>query len=154
MVEPAWAVADIATSGSKSEILRRCFVSMVRLHHCWKRVLCASNDEFGANRLAVTRSRRRDAARRVPYQRNSRGPNAAPAKVHSTIVPPYQTATNGNESSVQCSAQAIALTPPAMRPATAPARTRLVGAALRTAKMVTAKGTIAMIGIESRHSSH
>jgi hypothetical protein len=35
------------------------------------------------------------------YQRNSRGPNAAPAKVHSTIVPPYQTATNGNESSVQ-----------------------------------------------------
>src|SRR5882757_1248027 len=90
----------------------------------------------------------------VSYQRNSRGPNAAPAKVHSTIVAPYQTATNGNESSVQCRAYAIALTPPAMRPATAPARTRLVGAALRTAKMVTAKGTIAMIGIESRHSSH
>src|SRR5258707_7349301 len=88
------------------------------------------------------------------YQRNSRGPNAAPARVHSTIVPPYQTATNGNESSVQCSAYAIALTPPAMRPATAPARTRLVGAALRTAKMVTAKSTIAMMGIESRHSSH
>ena len=38
------------------------------------------------------------------HQRNSRGPNAAPAKVHSTIVPPYHTATNGNESSVQCSA--------------------------------------------------
>src|SRR6266705_1744418 len=88
------------------------------------------------------------------YQRNSRGPNAAPAKVHSTIVPPYQTATNGNESTVQCSAYAIALIPPATRPATAPARTRLVGAALRTAKMVTAKGTMAMIGIESRHSSH
>src|SRR5712664_2951653 len=83
----------------------------------------------------------------VIHQRNSRGPNAAPARVHSTIVPPYQTATNGNESSVQCSAYAIALTPPAMRPATAPARTRLVGAASRTAKMVTAKGTIAMIGI-------
>src|SRR5438046_2165554 len=44
--------------------------------------------------------------------------------------------------------------PPATRPATAPARTRFVGAALRTAKMVTAKGTMAMIGIESRHSSH
>src|SRR5882672_5142955 len=88
------------------------------------------------------------------HQRNSRGPNTAPAKVHSTIVPPYQTATNGNESSVQCSAYAIALMPPATRPATAPARTRFVGAALRTAKMVTAKGTIAMIGIESRHSSH
>src|SRR5882757_3925548 len=90
----------------------------------------------------------------LAYQRNSRGPNTAPASVHSTIVPPYQTATNGNESSVQCSAYAIALTPPAMSPATAPARTRLVGAALRTAKIVTAKGTIAMIGIESRHSSH
>jgi hypothetical protein len=38
------------------------------------------------------------------YQRNSRGPNAAPANVHSTIVPPYQIATNGNESSLQCSA--------------------------------------------------
>src|SRR5438094_213019 len=34
--------------------------------------------------------------------------------------------------------------PPAMSPATAPARTRLVGAALRTAKMVIAKGTTAM----------
>src|SRR5258708_29075003 len=94
---------------------------------------------------------RRDAS---VHQRNSRGPNAAPAKVHSTIVPPYQTATNGNESTVQCSAYAIALIPPATRPATAPARTRFVGAALRTAKMVTAKGTMAMIGIESRHSSH
>src|SRR5256885_6233086 len=90
----------------------------------------------------------------VSYQRNSRGPNAAPPNVHSTIVPPYQTATNGNESTVQCSEYAIALMPPATSPATAPARTRLVGAALRTAKMVTAKGMIAMIGIESRHSSH
>jgi hypothetical protein len=35
------------------------------------------------------------------HHRNNRGPNAAPAKVHSTIVPPYQTATNGNESSAQ-----------------------------------------------------
>src|SRR5207249_7993240 len=92
--------------------------------------------------------------KRGSYQRNSRGPNAAPANVHSTIVPPYQIATNGNESTVQCSAYAIALMPPATRPATTPARTRLVGAALRTAKMVTANGTIAMIGIESRHSSH
>src|SRR5882762_10265973 len=41
-----------------------------------------------------------------------------------------------------------------MRPATAPVRTRLVGAALRTAAMMTAKGTIAMMGIERRHSSH
>jgi len=35
------------------------------------------------------------------YQRNNRGPIAAPAKVHSTTVPPYQTKTNGNELSVQ-----------------------------------------------------
>lgn len=35
------------------------------------------------------------------YHRNNRGPNIAPAMVHSAIVPPYQTATNGNESSVQ-----------------------------------------------------
>src|SRR5882672_12802895 len=102
----------------------------------------------------VCRLQRHADVKSVIYQRKSRGPNAAPANVHSTIVPPYQTATNGNVSSVQCSAYAIALTPPAMSPATAPARTRLVGAALRTAKMVTAKGTIAMMGIESRHSSH
>ena len=38
------------------------------------------------------------------YQRNSRGPNAAPAKMHSRTVPPYQTPPNGNESSVQCKA--------------------------------------------------
>src|SRR6266852_3160271 len=48
-------------NGNKSEIVSRCFVNMVRLHHCWKRVMCASNNEFGANRLPVTRSRRRDA---------------------------------------------------------------------------------------------
>src|SRR5438094_7177983 len=93
-------------------------------------------------------------ADRPPHQRKSRGPNAAPARVHSTIVPPYQIATNGNESTVQCSEYAIALTPPARRPATAPARTRLVGAALRTANIVTANGTMGMIGIQSRHSSH
>jgi len=38
------------------------------------------------------------------YHRNSRGPSAAPAKVHSKIVPPYQIAINGSESSVQWSA--------------------------------------------------
>jgi hypothetical protein len=31
MVEPAYAVADIVTSGSSSEIVRRCFVDIVRL---------------------------------------------------------------------------------------------------------------------------
>src|SRR6266436_10242497 len=153
MVEPAWAVAEIATSGSKREIVRRCLVNMVRLHHCWKRVMCALL--IMSSEQIVWRLQSHADVKRTGtplYQRNSRGPNAAPAKVHSTIVPPYQTATNGSESSVQCSAYAIALTPPAMRPATAPARTRLVGAALRTAKMVTAKGTMAMIGIERRHS--
>jgi hypothetical protein len=35
------------------------------------------------------------------YHRNKRGPNIAPAKVQRAIVPPYQTATNGNESSMQ-----------------------------------------------------
>src|SRR6266851_1327958 len=52
-----------------------------------------SNHDFGGNRLPVTRSRGREAGwARVHYQRSSRGPNAAPAKVHSTIVPAYQTA--------------------------------------------------------------
>src|SRR5216684_4557125 len=102
MVEPAWAVADIATSGSKSEIVRRCFVNMVRLHHCWKRVMCAllimSSEQVVWRLQAHADVKPPDTSL---YQRNSRGPNAAPAKVHSTIVPPYQTATNGNESSVQ-----------------------------------------------------
>src|ERR1700680_2992799 len=44
--------------------------------------------------------------------------------------------------------------PPAARPAKAPARARLVGAALRTAQIEIAKGTIAMIGMDIRHSSH
>jgi hypothetical protein len=102
IVEPAWAVADIATSGDKIEIVRRCFVNMVRLHHCWKRVTCAllimSSEQIVWRLQAHADVTRADSAR---HQRNSRGPNAAPAKVHSTIVPPYQTATNGNESSVQ-----------------------------------------------------
>jgi hypothetical protein len=44
--------------------------------------------------------------------------------------------------------------PPATRPANAPARRRSVGAAWRTAHIVSAKGTMAMIGIDTRHSSH
>src|ERR1700676_3781959 len=41
-----------------------------------------------------------------------------------------------------------------MRPARAPARTRSVGAAWRTAQIIIANGAMAMIGIERRHSSH
>jgi hypothetical protein len=32
MVEPACAVAEIATSGNKREIVRRCLFDMFRLH--------------------------------------------------------------------------------------------------------------------------
>jgi hypothetical protein len=39
MVEPAWDVADIGTSGNRSVIVRMCFFNMVRLHHCWKCVM-------------------------------------------------------------------------------------------------------------------
>ena len=60
MVEPAWAVAEIATSGNKREIVRRCLVDIFRLHDVWKRVMRASNHEFGANSSPVTGSRRRD----------------------------------------------------------------------------------------------
>ena len=69
-----------------------------------KRFTYASNGEFGANRLRVTSSRRREGGDAHHHHRNNRGPNAAPAMVHSTIVPPYHTVTNGKESSVQCSA--------------------------------------------------
>src|SRR6266849_9494879 len=102
MVEPAWAVADIATSGNRSAIVNRRFVNMARLHHCWKRVRCAlltmSSEQIVWRLQAHADVKPADTSL---YQRNSRGPNAAPAKVHSTMVPPYQTATNGNESSVQ-----------------------------------------------------
>ncbi len=38
------AVADIATSGNKSEIVNRCFVDMVRLHSLSEaRITCASD---------------------------------------------------------------------------------------------------------------
>jgi hypothetical protein len=87
------------------------------------------------------------------HQRRSRGPSAAPAKVQRTIVPPYQSATKGKESSGQCSAYAAALMPPATRPAEAPVLSRFVGAAIRTADVITAKGTTAMMGMESGHTS-
>jgi len=48
IVDPAYAEADATISGSKSEIVRGFFV-MVRLHHFSKRVMCAPDDEFGAN---------------------------------------------------------------------------------------------------------
>ena len=64
---------------------------------------CASNNEFGANPLTVTAHADVKLAKASLYQRNSRGPNAAPANVHSTIVPPYQTATNGVGTTVRSS---------------------------------------------------
>src|SRR5439155_23220835 len=88
------------------------------------------------------------------HHRSSRGPSIAPARVHRVIVPPYQSATKGSESSMQWNAYAVALTLPATRPARARARPRSGGAIARTARMITANGTTAMIGIDSRHSSH
>lgn len=38
------------------------------------------------------------------HQRSRRGPSSAPATVHRMMVPPYQSAMNGRESSMQCSA--------------------------------------------------
>jgi len=99
------AVADIATSGSKSEILRRCFVNMVGsiiVGSASCALLIMSSEQIACRLHAHADVKA--AADTSLHQRNSRGPNAAPAKLHSTIVPPYQTATNGNESSVQCSA--------------------------------------------------
>jgi hypothetical protein len=81
--------------------VNRCFVNMVPAPSLLEARMCASNNEFGANRLQVTGSRRREDNQETRYQRNNRGPSIAPANVHSTIVPPYQTATNGNESSMQ-----------------------------------------------------
>ena len=48
--------------------------------------------------------RRTTRRARGRYQRNSLGPSTAPASVHKAIVPPYQSATKGTESSTQCSA--------------------------------------------------
>src|SRR6516225_4586287 len=108
----------------------------------------SSQSQNGANDLNRTCS-----STTKYHQRRSRGPSAAPAKVQRTIVPPYQNATKGKESLGQCSAYAIAPMPPATRPLKAPVLSRFVGAAFRTAQMITAKGTTAMIGMEKRHWS-
>src|SRR6266436_10163822 len=60
MVDPAWAVAEIATSGKRREIARRCLVDMFRLHDDGSAVMCASTHEFGVNCPPVTGSRRRE----------------------------------------------------------------------------------------------
>lgn len=38
------------------------------------------------------------------YQCSNLGPSTAPATVHKTIVPPYQSVMKGNRSSMQCKA--------------------------------------------------
>jgi hypothetical protein len=57
-------------------------------------------DAVGA-RARVQPQMREITTTRAFHQRKSRGPSNAPAKAHSAIVPPYQSATNGSESSVQ-----------------------------------------------------
>jgi hypothetical protein len=100
IVAPACAVADIAVSGNKSESVRRLFFNMVRRHHLFEERDCASNGEM-EQILWRSQTHADVMSDTSDYQRNSRGPNMAPARVHRTIVPPYQTAMNGNESSVQ-----------------------------------------------------
>src|SRR5437879_11801300 len=60
MVEPAWAVAEIATSGNKRAIVRRWLVDMSGSLMFESAVMCASNHEFGADCQPVTGSRRRE----------------------------------------------------------------------------------------------
>ncbi|MCR6737281.1 MAG: hypothetical protein NVV83_25690, partial [Afipia sp.] len=81
-----------------------------------------------------------------PYHRNNRGPNIAPAKVHSASAP-YQTAINGNESSVQEGNKHDATHAARNEAGDGTCPGQILGAALRTAQMVEANGTIAMIGI-------
>jgi hypothetical protein len=47
---------------------------------------------------------RRIILARHAHHRRRRGPSFAPAKAHRVIAPPYQTATKGSASLVQCSA--------------------------------------------------
>src|SRR5258707_5182967 len=69
MVEPAWAVADMATSGSNSETERRRFVNIVRLLFIVEVHHVRFPNEFGANRRPVTCSLRREAAQTMPPTR-------------------------------------------------------------------------------------
>lgn len=81
------------------------FLNMIRLHFFGRRARCTPpnrSSEHSRGRLHAHADV--NVLDRPRYQRNKRGPSIAPAKVQSTIVPPYQTATNGNESSVQWNA--------------------------------------------------
>jgi len=84
IVEPAWAVAETATSGNKREIVRRCLVDMFRLHEFGSAVMCAltRSSEPIADRLQAHADVKAaiDAA-------TSRRFNIAAAKVQGTIEP-------------------------------------------------------------------
>src|SRR5881397_3370012 len=85
---------------------RAVFVTVTAVQMLWSKRILSGAAFLGllAGAGTTPASRRRHSGRHDPHQRNSRGPNNAPARVHSTIVPPYQTAINGSESSVQWSA--------------------------------------------------
>jgi hypothetical protein len=54
MVEPAWAVAETAKSGSKREIERKCLVNIVWLLITEEAHRVGFYSEFAANRQPVT----------------------------------------------------------------------------------------------------
>src|SRR5216684_5181386 len=76
----------MASSGRNSEIERRRLVSIVRLHHCWKHIVCASDHEFGANRRSVTSSRCREDDYEAYCQHNRRTSSRAPTSRHTTLA--------------------------------------------------------------------
>jgi hypothetical protein len=110
----AWIALESATNGSTSERTTNCFPVIAVLlaqREALRALLTMSSesssvslpahaDVMGASlNCSVTQPIR--TTLRAVYQRRSRGPRIAPAKVQIAIVPPYQSATNGTESSVQ-----------------------------------------------------
>jgi hypothetical protein len=67
-------------------------------------LLCAQYHALLIVSSEQTTARLQRSRGREGHQRRRRGPSMVPAKVHKRIVPPYQSATKGSESSAQCSA--------------------------------------------------
>src|SRR5229473_5432066 len=94
MVEPAWAAADTAISGSSSEVERRRFVNIVRLLFIAEAHHLRFPNEFGANRQPVTSSRRRESAEYVPLIENL-PPDVPSRRISSAVRPLASTSRAG-----------------------------------------------------------
>lgn len=98
LVRPTGEAVFSSRRGQTGDVLSSFVAALIRAAPTFSSHWCRRSKDF------VFSPGNAERGQCQPYQRSSLGPSTAPATVHKTIVPPYQSAMKGSRSSMQCKA--------------------------------------------------